>query len=210
LHALASPSSRRASVHRLPRADDTAVARALLEGQPGAPAVAWDRFSPLVRGLLRRSLGPGADVEDHVQEVFLRFFREIPRLREVSAVRSFLVGITVRVARSELRRRRVRRWLRLTDDGVLPETAAPSSEVAREALARLYALLDGARDEDRLAFVLRHLEGLELTEVAAGLGVSLATAKRRLARVTTWIRAQMAGDPVLADYLVPTTAKEDP
>lgn len=180
------------------------MARAVLEGQPGAPAAAWDRFSPLVRGLLRRSLGPGNDVEDHVQEVFLRFFREIPRLREVSLARSFLVGITVRVARSELRRRRFRRWLSLTDDGAIPDIAAPTSEAARDALRRLYALLDRVADDERLAFVLRHFEGFELTEVAAGLGVSLATAKRRVARVTAHVHAQISRDPVLAAYLAPT------
>src|SRR5262245_34542217 len=108
------PAQSLASVHRLPlaNADDAAIARAAAEGHAGAASIAWDRFSPLVRGLLRRSFGPQTDVEDLLQEVFLRFFRQLPTLRDPAAVRSFLIGITIRVVGTELRRRRVRRWLR--------------------------------------------------------------------------------------------------
>lgn len=214
---LVKPSPRLASVHPLPRAaepsrrhaDDAALARAAMEGQAGAAGLVWSRFSQLVRGLLRRSLGPQHDVEDHVQEVFLRFFGQLHELRDPAAVRSWLVGITVRVSRSELRRRRIRRWLHLTDDGELPDAPAPPrDEAAREALSRLYAILDRIDDEARLAFVLRHIEGLELTEVAAALGTSLATTKRRLAKVSARVLAQVERDPILADYVIeppPTT-----
>jgi RNA polymerase sigma-70 factor (ECF subfamily) len=215
---LAKPSPQLASVHPLPRpaesarrhTDEAALARAAMEGESAAATLLWSRFSQLVRGLLRRSLGPQRDVEDHVQEVFLRFFGQLRRLRDPAAVRSFLVGITVRVSRSELRRRRIRRWLSLTDDGELPDAPAPArDEAAREALARLYRVLDGVDDEGRLAFVLRHIEGLELTEVAAALGISLATTKRRLARVTARVFAQVERDPILVTYLIQSPRESD-
>jgi RNA polymerase sigma-70 factor, ECF subfamily len=195
---------RLASVHRLPLAgaDDSALARAAAEGHPAAAPAMWDRFSPLVRGLLRRSLGPHNDVEDQVQDVFLRFFKNIDTLRDPNALRSFLVGITVRVAASELRRRRVRRWLRITDTGALPDIEAPPGDAdAREAVARLYQTLDRLDDEGRLAIVLRHIEGLELLDVAAALDLSLATTKRRLAKATARLHAMLERDPALAGYL---------
>lgn len=201
------PPPRLAPVRRLPidggTWDDAAVARALAEGQPAAAAIAWDRHAGLVRGLLRRSLGPDADVEDAVQDVFLRFFSRIGELRDPAALRPFLIGITLHVAASALRRRRVRRWLRLTDDGHLPDHAAPGDggAEARAAVRRLYAILDRLDDDGRLVFVLRHIEGLELTEVATALDTSLATAKRRLARVTARVQAMIARDPTLAEYV---------
>jgi RNA polymerase sigma-70 factor (ECF subfamily) len=199
-----SAQPRLASVHRLPLAgaDDSALARAAAGGDPAAAAAVWDRFSPLVRGLLRRSLGPDRDVEDQVQDVFLRFFKRIDTLRDPNAVRSFLVGITIRVAGSELRRRRVRRWLHVTETGTLPDIEAPPGDAdAREAVARLYANLDRLDDEGRLAIVLRHIDGLELLDVAAALDLSLATTKRRLAKATARLHAMLERDPALADYL---------
>jgi RNA polymerase sigma-70 factor (ECF subfamily) len=183
--------------------DDAAVARALGEGSAAAAATVWDRYSGLVRGILRRSIGPDADVEDAVQEVFLRFFRQVGGLRDPGALRPFLIGITLHVVGTELRRRRVRRWLRLTPDGILPEPASDGDDgrEARAALRRLYAILDRLDDAGRLTFVLRHVEGMELTEVAAALGTSLATAKRRLARVTARVLAMIERDPALAAYV---------
>lgn len=189
-------------MRRLPLEDasDADIARAAASGQAAAQGRAWDRFAPLVRGMLRRSLGPLEDVEDHVQEVFIRFFRNLPSLRDPEAVRAFLIGISIRVAASELRRRRVRRWLHLSER--VPEHAGGAlDEEAREAVRRLYALLDRLNDEARLAFVLRFIEGLELTAVAEALGISLATTKRRLSKVQRQVLAMVERDPLLAEYL---------
>jgi RNA polymerase sigma-70 factor (ECF subfamily) len=189
------------SVHRLPLdgADDAMLSRAVAAGDEAAATEVWRRYAPPVRSVLRRSIGPYDDVEDHVQEVFLRYFRQRAELRDPGALRSFLIGIAMHVAISELRRRRVRRWLHLTPTGVLPDPPAERGpdDDAREAMRRLYAILDRMDDASRLTFVLRHVEGLELCEVAAALGVSLATAKRRLAKVTTRVLTMVERDPAL-------------
>src|SRR4051812_31232403 len=82
-------------------ADDEGLSQALRRGDAQAPFVAWRRCAPLVTRTLRRLLGPGCDEEDLGQEVFFRFFRNVPALRTPSAVRSFLLGICIRVVRQE-------------------------------------------------------------------------------------------------------------
>lgn len=176
---------------------------ALLSAEPEAEQVLWDRYSRSVRAVLRRALGPRAEVEDALQEVFLRFFGALSGLREPSALGSFLIGIAVRVARGVLRKRRIKSWFRLTHDGEIPEQVEqdPAAERARLAVARLYAILDTLDDESRLLFVLRHIEGLEIAEVAACLEISVATVKRRLARVTPVVFACARKDAELADFV---------
>jgi RNA polymerase sigma-70 factor (ECF subfamily) len=163
----------------------------------------WDRYAPLVRRILRRMLGP-VDVEDGVQDAFLRLFRDLGSLRDPSALRSFLIGITLHVAKSELRRRRAKRWLRLSDDGVLAEpdvVAEDERHEPRAAIERLYKVLDRVSDERRTVFVLRFVEGLELAELSAVLDCSLATTKRRVADAAQRVCQLAASDPVLAPYL---------
>src|SRR5205823_3721822 len=139
---------------------------------------------------------------DLSQEVFSRFFRRIGELRDPAALRGFLLSICLGFARNELRRMRVRRWMRLTSSGEPPEIAVSGGDPeAREAIARLYALLARVSDEDRSLFVMRHVEKMEIAEIAVVLGLTFGTAKRRLARATRRISAKINRDPLLPDYV---------
>jgi RNA polymerase sigma-70 factor (ECF subfamily) len=157
----------------------------------------------MVRGLVVRSLGPGAEVEDRVQDVFAVFFRKIATLKDPNALRSFLFGITIREIRTELRRLRVRKWLMLTSTGEPIETGVAGDENARHAFERLHQVLQAIDTRGQLAFTLRHFEGYELVEVAEALSCSLATVKRVLTAVETRVWSLAAQDPYLAPYLEP-------
>jgi RNA polymerase sigma-70 factor (ECF subfamily) len=181
--------------------DDAALVRAVWGGDYGAQVAIWRRYLPLVRSKLARSVG-GQDVEDHVQEVFLRLFEYLSELRDPAALRSFIIGITLRVAGTELRRRRCRWWLNLTPTGELPEP--PSRAVdgdAREVAARLVAILDKLSPQSCRVFQLRFIEGKELSDVAKAMGFSLATAKRHLARVSARVNTMARNEPALAEYV---------
>jgi RNA polymerase sigma-70 factor (ECF subfamily) len=183
-------------------ADDAALARALMERDPGAPRVAWSRFAPLVRRILRRSLGPQHEVEDIVQDVFLCLFQRVHVLRDPFALKSFLIAITVRSAHYEIRRARVRRWVGLWPTAELPDTQAVNADSSAQlALLRFYALLDRINARDRTAFVLRYIEGMEAAEVAAALDVSVPTARRCFTRAWQRVTLWASRDPFLVDYL---------
>src|SRR6185295_9138850 len=92
---------------------DAELYHRLVRGEPRAAVLAWRAYSLMVRGLVVRALGPNADVEDRVQDVFAVFFRKIGALKDPTALRSFLFGITLREISTELRRRRVRKWMQL-------------------------------------------------------------------------------------------------
>jgi RNA polymerase sigma-70 factor (ECF subfamily) len=190
-------------VANLSAIDDAGLVRATLAGDPRAPGALWDRHARLVHRILRRSLGQQDEIEDLVQEVFLSLFRRLPTLRDPKALPAFLIAITTHVLRHELRRRWVRRCMTLgvnEDIGVEQRVEHPNPE-ARQAVSRLYGILDRLGSEERLAFVLRFIEGMELTEVAAALGLSLATTKRRLVRARARFDHHIARDPGLAPYL---------
>jgi RNA polymerase sigma-70 factor (ECF subfamily) len=191
-----------------PRATDAAsdaeLVLAARARDPRAAALLWDRYASLVRGLLARSVGPSADLEDLVQEVFLGLFRNLDDLRDPAALRSFLVGIAIRQAKTALRKRRVRRWLSFGgrigqgddgSEGELPDLVGSDGR-AQQALLRLSRILDALPDKDRLAYVLRHVEGYELPEIAAHLDCSLASVKRWIARAEEHV-VRVARDDLL-------------
>ena len=191
---------------RVDGGDDVALAEALIRRDPQATFVAWAALHGLAVATLRRLAGPGPEVEDLVQEVFLRFFRQVPKLRDPQALRSFLIGICLRVVRGDRRQRWLRRFLRLTDSGDAPEpkVAVRDGDLAgdaREIVGRYYAILDRLGGVERSLYVARHVERLPLAEVAALHGLSDSTARRRLLRVARRVAAMVDRDPALSAYL---------
>ena len=102
-------------------ASDLELARALIDGVPNAPELAWERYSPLVHRIVSRAIGPDAEVEDVTQEIFYRLFSRIGTLRKPEALRSFVISFAIRIVKWELRRRRARRWLTLSETGDIPD-----------------------------------------------------------------------------------------
>ena len=167
-------------------ADDAKLALALMNGEARAAELAWDRYAPLVHGIVSRALGPDAEVEDVTQEIFYRLFSRIRSLRKPEALRSFVVSFAVRIVKWELRRRRARRWLTLSETGEVPDDQLLFMNVDnRYALRRLYSLLNLLTTRERLVLVLRHVEGMTLEEIAQAMEISLATVKRTLRHAST-------------------------
>jgi RNA polymerase sigma-70 factor, ECF subfamily len=184
-----------------PDFDDAALVRAYSKGEGWAARAIWTRHAPMVYRLLERALGPNGEAADLTQDVFLSTFAGLPTLRDIGALRSFIYSIALRTLKWELRRRRVRRILHLSPSGQLPEVPVRAADSeARQILMRFYALLDKLGTNERTAFVLRHMEGFKLEEIAEHLGVSLATAKRWLSRGTQGVSALVEADRELSNY----------
>jgi RNA polymerase sigma-70 factor (ECF subfamily) len=193
-----------AHVSRFPheRLADSELVEAVARGDAQAVAVIWDRYAPLVRSVVRSSLGPDASSEDLVQDAFVAFLRSAETIRDKAAVRGFLIGVAVRLVALELRRRRIRRWVTLSPSGTLPDTpVAPRDVEGRQAIEALYRLLERMPNRRRLAFVLRVVQGCEILEVASALGVSDSTAKREVLRAQEQVLRQANREPALVQYL---------
>jgi RNA polymerase sigma-70 factor (ECF subfamily) len=151
--------------------------------------------------VLAKALGPCPEIEDLTQEIFLRVFVRIRSLRDPSALRAFVLSFAMNVLKWELRRRWVGRKIGLSVSGRLPdlEDASVNAE-ARHALRRCYRILDSVPTSERLAFVLRYMEGMTIDEVRAALGVSTSTAKRWVNRGAAKVAAEVARDPDLESF----------
>jgi RNA polymerase sigma-70 factor (ECF subfamily) len=183
-----------------PSPTDAELVVGLERGDEAAASVAWHRHSGRVVRLLRRMLGPDQEIDDLCQDVFLRLFSSVKNLRDPSALGSFIVAITLRVSQKELRRRWIGRWLRLTPTGSFDDASSIGDDRAREALRSFYRHLDALDAEARTVFVLRRIEGYELTEIAEVTSLSLATVKRRMAHAEERLERLVTRDDSLAQF----------
>ena len=182
---------------------DAELVHALRADGVRAPAILWDRYAPLVRRLLFRTLGSCLEIEDLTQEIFLRIFMRLSSLRDPSALRPFVLSVAANVLKWELRRRWLGRRVLLSATGTLPDVESVSDDAeARHALRRCYLVLEELSAKERLAFVFRYMEEMTIKEVAAALDVSVSTAKRWVNRGASRVAEQVSQDADLRSFFV--------
>jgi RNA polymerase sigma-70 factor, ECF subfamily len=176
----------------------------LRAGEPWARDQLFDRYAALVERTLRRILGRElhVDLADLIHDCFVHTLDSLKGLREADALPGWIRSIAVHVAYRSIRSRRARSWLVFWEPAAIPHVAATEAEPEiRDAYVRTYAVLDRLGADDRIVFVLRHVEGLELEELATACRVSLSTAKRRLARSEQRFAAIAGRDSVLREWM---------
>ena len=182
--------------------DDLALVEGFRQGDPRARAALYDRYADHVHRVLYRLLGGGCDLADLHHDVFVRALGSIGNLTDPTALKGWLTMIAVHVARSWIDQKRRRSWLWFLPHDELPEveSTAAGSDVL-DALRTTYAVLDGMPADERIAFALRYIDGMELTEVATACNTSLATIKRRLARAGARFEEEVRKHPVLEQWV---------
>ncbi len=166
------------------------------DDEPAGPLAfdrAYDEHFDLVWRVLQRIGVPPAALDDALQDVFLVVHRRLAEFEQRSSLRTWIVGITLRVGLDCVRRHR-RRFLVSTAEMDLPDEVEPSplDMAARsEAVRLLYAVLDELEPDKRAVFVLADVEEMGLREIATALGANLNTIASRLKAARREVQAAL-------------------
>ena len=156
-------------------------------GDTGAFEILMRQNERLVLGTALRLLGQADDAKDAAQEVFLRLFRYAGSLDPDQPLAPWLYRVTVNVCSDAVRRRTAARHVFSPDDPAHHEGGATDDSVeggllTRQRRAVLQQALARMPERERLALVLRDIEGLETHEVARMLGTSEVTVRTQVSR----------------------------
>jgi RNA polymerase sigma-70 factor (ECF subfamily) len=128
---------------------------------------------------------------DVVQETLLRAWRDLPGLRDPDRFDVWLNRLLTHTAIDEARRRR-RRVIEVELDPIDAPIADPTSGLFdRDEIMRAFGRLPA---EQRAVIVLHYYLDLPLADAAASLGIPLGTAKSRLNRAVSAMRAAVDAD----------------
>jgi RNA polymerase sigma-70 factor (ECF subfamily) len=181
---------------------DSELVAAFLRHDEGARAALYRRYGEHVHRVLRRILGAPEELADLHHDVFVRAIVSLHKLEDPCALKAWLTMIAVHVARTAIARRRRSRWLWFMPPSELPEVqASVATSEQLDAVRATYAVLDMLAPDDRIAFALRFIDGMELTEIAQACRVSLATLKRRLVRAEARFVARARKEPALVAWI---------
>lgn len=186
--------------------DDAEVIRRVRAGDADAFGVLVEKYGARISRLVRGFMRHEQDVQDVVQDAFLKAFSRLDRFDGRSAFYTWLYRIAANTAmdhNKKVRRRPPalpleaprededgRSGLSLPARGPSPLQGAMSAELRR----RIDDALDSLPDVYREVVVLREMEGLSYDDMARALGISRGTVESRLFRARERLRARLSGE----------------
>ncbi|MGH3254079.1 MAG: sigma-70 family RNA polymerase sigma factor [Streptosporangiaceae bacterium] len=184
---------------------DSEVVAAIVAGDPGGLAEAYDRYAAPLYAYCRSLLREPADAADVVQDTFVIAASRLAGLRDQNRLRPWLYA----VARNECyRRMRATAANAMAPLDTMPDVTDATADVGGEASrAELRALLRSAvrglnaSDQDLIELQMR--QGLDVAEIAALLGVSRNHAHALLSRARDQLETSLGA------LLVARTGRED-
>lgn len=165
-------------------------------GEEAAQRELYRRFRPAVVRLAGGFMALDPDeVEDVVQETFIRAFQSLPRLRDLASFRPWLFSIARNRARSRLENRglqdRLREQLAFEAPDALPHfPSALQSEREEQVVRQLIDELPEGPEKQTVH--LFYVEGdLSAREIAERLGVGKSAVTMRLERFRSRVKREL-------------------
>jgi RNA polymerase sigma-70 factor (ECF subfamily) len=146
-------------------------------------AAEWREIEQRLRPFVARRVASAADVDDVLQEVFLRLARGLPELRDQDRMAPWLFSIARNVVIDH--HRRVRREPIASGarpDEPVPDPQADDERLLGELSTCVARFITELPDDYREAITLVELEGLSQKEAAERLGLSHSGMKSRVQR----------------------------
>jgi RNA polymerase sigma-70 factor (ECF subfamily) len=152
-------------------------------------------FRAALTRYFRRRLPGASDIEDLVQEVFLRIVKRGDS-DQLDQFGSYMFQTAANVMKDRRRRRQVREAdLHISLEPDLHAAASPDPErviLGQEALRATTRKLMSLPERARRVFALRRLEGLPIKDIAERLGVSPSTVEKDLQKIAEVLLSEEA------------------
>ncbi len=177
--------------HRTPEKDNGQMEQLVagcIEGDRRCQLALLRKYRESVYSLIFRLLGPGHDIDEVMQQVFIKFFQSLPNFKGLSSLDTWVYRITAKVCTDQLRKKYRKRQVAVLDNShEIAENAesgwhsTPAANIERrEMVQQIYQALEKLSADKRTVLVMFEMEERSMEEIADILNKPLGTIKSRL------------------------------
>ena len=175
---------------------DEALIQAVQKGDRNAAAWLYNRHVDRVHRICYRIVLDSSQVQDCVQEVWLKVFRNIHRIQCTKSFAAWLNTVTANTA-IDYYRKWIKRNNHIESDEIRAEVTDenPGERKMDGALTqqRIREALEKISVNQRTAFILRYYEDMPVAEIAQILGCSKGAVRTHIRRSLLALRVKLAG-----------------
>jgi RNA polymerase sigma-70 factor, ECF subfamily len=170
---------------------DSALVLAARAGDRTALGELYLRYARMVHGILLAKV-PAGEVEDLVQDVFLKALPRLRELRDVSRFGPWLAAITRNRAHDYHRQARTRPVLTESFEEEHEEHVSTSHQASDAEAAMILEIVRSLPEAYRETLILRLVEGMTGPEIAARTGLTPGSVRVNLHRGMQQLREKLA------------------
>lgn len=180
---------------------DMLVVERILEGQTELFEILMRRYNKLLYRTIRSYIDVEADVEDTMQDAYVKAFQKLYQFKNEAMFSTWLVRIGINEALQRKRKSKKYKTVDITQENGTLQIAdtsfmnPESNTIYKESTAFIEKAIDALPHKYKIVFMLKEVDGMEILEISKTLDLSNSNVKVRLHRARNMMK----------DYLVQAT-----
>lgn len=187
--------------------DDSAIVKRIIAGEKELFEILLRRHNQLLFRVLRGYLKENVEVEDAMQNAYLKAFDKLYQFQGNSSFSTWLIRIGINEALARLGKKKKERMIYLysADESPqsitqIPDGMNPEKQIIRQESERLLErAIDHLPEKYRMVYILKEVQGLSNDEIAESLGITDDNVKVRFHRAKNLLKDSL--------YSISTSAK---
>ncbi len=165
---------------------DYVVVEKVLQGETELFEILMRRYNELLFRTIRSYID--VDVEDTMQDAYIKAYQKLYQFKNEAKFSTWLVRIGINEALQRKRKSTRYRTLDITQESSIiqiPDTATMDPEnrtIQKESLVYIEKAIDALPSKYKIIYILKEVEGMDISEIAKSLELTKSNVKVRLHR----------------------------
>lgn len=173
---------------------DYLIVQKVLEGQTELFEILMIRYNELLYRVIRSYIDQDADVEDTMQEAYVKAYQKLYQFKNEAMFSTWLVRIGINEALQRIRNRKKHQSVAITSASEALQIAdspfvSPETEtINKESAMFIEKAIDALPNKYKIIYMLKEIEGMDISEISKSLNLSKTNVKVRLHRARNMMK----------------------